>query len=435
MTLLSRLNTLESSNLVRLAQVYPELEYLFRHALVQDAAYGSLIKPERRQLHRTVAETIERMYPDRLDELSAVLAHHYAGADERDRAVEYARRAARHAESRFAYEEAIFQLRSAFDLIGIDGPVEMRLAVLENLADVHALLKEGAEAIAVYQHALEIWRSQPDPDRTVELRLHRKIVEAISAMRFSGGYDRVRALVPVVDESRAFLREALQLGESQPSHAERVRALTALAREAYLIEEPANWDAAERYARAAVAMGEQLDDPVGLSSALDALASANLARGLLRDQADVALRRLKLVRDPRFGDVREQVRALNLAGGALMLIGEYAPAMPYLLEAESLGDHIRAVDLQVQSLSLQSQCWFRLDRWDEMFAIEDKRSELEARYPRERVGATCFEIALGATVHSLRGKFDLAKEPRQRAYDIMAAVGGSPEKWWRNQHY
>ena len=58
-----QLDTLESKGLIRLAAIDPELEYLFRHALVQDAAYESLLKQERRALHRQVGEALEQLYP------------------------------------------------------------------------------------------------------------------------------------------------------------------------------------------------------------------------------------------------------------------------------------------------------------------------------------------------------------------------------------
>jgi hypothetical protein len=109
--------------------------------------------------------------------------------------------------------------------------------------------------------------------------------------------------------------------------------------------------------------------------------------------------------------------------------------VPYLLEAESLSDHVRAVEARVLALGLQSQCWFRLDRWDDMFQISDKRAGLEKQYPRERVGATCFEIGLAATAHALRGEWEQARLSREQAYAIMSAISGAPENWLRNQHY
>src|SRR5690606_9644008 len=82
MTLTAQLSTLESSGLIRLAQVDPELEYLFRHALVQEAAYSSLLQTDQKRLHREVGEALEHSYPDRLDsrELAPVLGHHFAQA-------------------------------------------------------------------------------------------------------------------------------------------------------------------------------------------------------------------------------------------------------------------------------------------------------------------------------------------------------------------
>ena len=62
MTLLAQLGLLESAGLIQLAAAQPELEYLFRHVLVKDAAYYSLVKGDRRQLHRAVAETLEQLY-------------------------------------------------------------------------------------------------------------------------------------------------------------------------------------------------------------------------------------------------------------------------------------------------------------------------------------------------------------------------------------
>ncbi|HWH24818.1 MAG TPA: hypothetical protein VNW68_08010, partial [Candidatus Limnocylindria bacterium] len=58
-----QLDTLEARGLIRIAALQPELEYLFRHALVQDAAYDSLLKQERRSIHRTVGQALELLYP------------------------------------------------------------------------------------------------------------------------------------------------------------------------------------------------------------------------------------------------------------------------------------------------------------------------------------------------------------------------------------
>src|SRR3990172_4725906 len=90
-TLTQRLTQLESHGLIRLAAVQPELEYLFRHALVQDAAYASLVKADRKQLHLVVGEALGRLYPGQLAsrELAPVLAQHFYQAGDGERALRY----------------------------------------------------------------------------------------------------------------------------------------------------------------------------------------------------------------------------------------------------------------------------------------------------------------------------------------------------------
>ena len=101
-----QLDTLESKGLIKLATVRPELEYLFRHALVQDAAYGSLLKQERRALHGQVGDALEQLYPDRRSELAPMLAMHFEHAGETDKAIDYYAEAARHAFDQNAIQEA-----------------------------------------------------------------------------------------------------------------------------------------------------------------------------------------------------------------------------------------------------------------------------------------------------------------------------------------
>ena len=71
-----------------------------------------------------------------------------------------------------------------------------------------------------------------------------------------------------------------------------------------------------------------------------------------------------------------------------MYVSEYQKALPYLQEAESMAVETHMVDQQATMLGLQAQCYFRLDRWDEVLGIEEKWRDLERRYTRERVGET-----------------------------------------------
>ncbi len=111
-----QLVALEASDLIRRAQAQPELEYLFRHALVQDAAYSSLLKNNRRMLHFTIGEVLEQLYPDRLEELAPVLAVHFDEGEDHARALHYFTRAGDLAVRRFANPEAAMHYRRALDI-------------------------------------------------------------------------------------------------------------------------------------------------------------------------------------------------------------------------------------------------------------------------------------------------------------------------------
>ncbi|MFN2521107.1 MAG: hypothetical protein ABR525_08690 [Candidatus Limnocylindria bacterium] len=107
MTAKSELSSLEASGLIRLAALEPDIEYLFRHALVQDAAYSSLTKQDRRGLHARAAQVLLSLYPQRERELGAVLGMHLEQAGDTAGAVRHFVDAGEHAVERFANQEAV----------------------------------------------------------------------------------------------------------------------------------------------------------------------------------------------------------------------------------------------------------------------------------------------------------------------------------------
>jgi len=116
MTLSDHLTTLETANLLRLAQAEPELEYIFHHALQQEAAYETLLKNERKRLHLIVGEMLERDYPERLDELAPVLGRHFNLGGDPARALHYFTLAGDSAARAYANAEAITHYTKALEL-------------------------------------------------------------------------------------------------------------------------------------------------------------------------------------------------------------------------------------------------------------------------------------------------------------------------------
>lgn len=115
------LGTLTSTELIRERQKVPELEYIFKHALVQESTYESILLKKRLELHAKVASAIEQLFSNRLDEFSPVLAYHYAKAEQWEKAQEYlfragdqAGRIAADAETLSYYDEALVTYTRVF---------------------------------------------------------------------------------------------------------------------------------------------------------------------------------------------------------------------------------------------------------------------------------------------------------------------------------
>jgi class 3 adenylate cyclase/tetratricopeptide (TPR) repeat protein len=111
----SRLSDLQRSELIREAARDPELEYAFRHALTQEAAYSSILRKERRLYHLRVGEALERLFPDRQSDLAPLLAHHFFEAAD-ERALKYSALAGDQAFRMYAIESAIQHYRRALEL-------------------------------------------------------------------------------------------------------------------------------------------------------------------------------------------------------------------------------------------------------------------------------------------------------------------------------
>ena len=108
------LGDLYTAGLIRERRRVPELEHVFKHALVHDAAYESILLQQRRELHRLVATTIEREYTDRLEEFFSVLAFQFANAEDWEKAREYLIKAGDQAVRIAADAEALALYRDAF---------------------------------------------------------------------------------------------------------------------------------------------------------------------------------------------------------------------------------------------------------------------------------------------------------------------------------
>lgn len=114
--LLSRLQT---SEFVYEQPAFPEVEYIFKHALTQEVAYNSLLIERRKVLHERTGQAIEEVYRTRLADHYNELAYHYSRSGNTQKAVDYLQLAGEQAVQRSANTEAITHLTSALESLKV----------------------------------------------------------------------------------------------------------------------------------------------------------------------------------------------------------------------------------------------------------------------------------------------------------------------------
>jgi len=97
--------------------LFPELEYVFKHALTQEVAYNSLLIKRRREIHQRIGKAIEEIYADRLDEFYEMLAHHYLLAESWEKALRYLKLSAQKASLSFSLRESLGYYKQALSVL------------------------------------------------------------------------------------------------------------------------------------------------------------------------------------------------------------------------------------------------------------------------------------------------------------------------------
>ena len=155
----------------------PAPEYRFRHGLVQEVAYGSLLEPARRGLHRRIGEALETIYGEHNESVYGPLARHFAEADEPERAARYLLAAGDAARAVYADHEAVEHYRRAREFLRRLGDPERERDTLFKIALVRHLAFDYRRAGQAYDAAFDcttVARAERPPSpATLELSLVR----------------------------------------------------------------------------------------------------------------------------------------------------------------------------------------------------------------------------------------------------------------------
>jgi class 3 adenylate cyclase/tetratricopeptide (TPR) repeat protein len=278
--------------LARLEFVYERAEtdgsvYVFRHALTQETAYGSLLERHRRGHHAAVGRALEELYSGRPDEVAELLALHFGRSNEAERSVDYAILAAEKSQRRWANNEALAYFNDALHRLDLLPDAEAnrlrRIDAVIKQAEVKFALGQHADHIAALDQIAGHVDQANDPRRRATWHYWRGFLGVLTGGQPEIAIDHCNVAASVaadagLNEIRAFaesclvqayliagrLREAIGAGERALAIFEKLGNLWWASRTLFNMAQAAiylgEWEAGLAYCRKVLAHATALDD-------------------------------------------------------------------------------------------------------------------------------------------------------------------------------
>jgi len=412
------LRELMALELVNERRRYPELAYMFKHALTQDVAYGSLLVQRRKELHRLVGLAIEELYADRLPEHLEMLAYHFGRAEDWERALDYLLKAAEKATKAFGLRQALDLYGEALEIAGRLGE-RVPAATLMHIHGTRADLffgvgdfdrsREAAEALVELTRRVQ--------DRPAEAGA---LVQAASALQWMEDF-------PAALE-RA--REAIEIAETSGAQAPLGGALYV---RGYMDLVNGRLETAEGDLGRALTIGRTMGDLSRQALTLHALALRQSWQGQYRTSLELAVEGVRIAREHRL--VVPLLRCLWNRGVAWTDLGDYDAALEALGEglalAEKVGD-----DAYIPRFR-NTMGWLRIDIGDFARGIELSERSYEETNRSARAGhgtgaeRRAFIRINEADAWMAQGDFATAARALEEALQIVRHP--PPSRWmtWR----
>ena len=200
----SYLRNLQGLEFIYEKSLFPELEYIFKHALTQEVAYNSLLHKRKKEIHGKIGKAIEELYSERLEEFYEILAYHFVQAEGWEKAFLYLFKSGEKTRQAYANNEAIAFYTHAIEVSGRTTPAldeEELLSVYEGRGLVWMLQTRLDDAIADFRTMLELARTTGNK---------KKVGESLCHLTYSHFSKFSEDQVPFIEQ---YAQEALQLSQ------------------------------------------------------------------------------------------------------------------------------------------------------------------------------------------------------------------------------
>jgi tetratricopeptide (TPR) repeat protein len=334
------LDELRSLDLLREDDAAPRRTYRFKHALIREAAYGTLLRKQRRELHRRTAIALETLLADRPEERFGLLAHHYRLAGESRQALANHRRAAEASARGYAVREALDHYTAALEIAMETADAAEVLPLLLARGRVAA---HGGDSVRARDDFAEALRRAREDDDALS------VMSSLSELGFAlAGAADYRAAVPL-------LEEALGLAERLEEREAEVEVLSRLS----IVEtNQLRFDRSAAYGERALVLARALDHEPALATAMDAQKQVAAELGDLATLRDTT--RWLEASCSRRGDLWRLQFVVFESAFVPMAAGRWDEAVR--LAGAALALCRRIDDRGNEALYLGAMCWFERAR-------------------------------------------------------------------------
>ncbi len=315
---------IQKAEQVQIWRAMNELRYIFRHALLREAVYGMQLHTRLKQLHRLIAEAIERLYPKTIAGRYTDLAFHYENGGVKDKTIYYLKKAADYARENFQNKTALKHYNKLLEKLKEEQDLFKIVKILIRKGQVLRLIGKWEESKAAFQEALV--EAEALGDKLLVARAYNNLG---NLQILKGAYqdahtslNRATLLFEELEDQKGIIKVFGYIGE--------------------LNFRQGKYDEAKAYFEKSLHINESLATPLNLSNIVSNLALTYMNKGEFDKGISVQEKQMELAK--KWNDKKGLATLYTNTGIILLEKGSYGKALLHLEQGlnltEELGDRL-----------------------------------------------------------------------------------------------